>query len=127
MTEILPGKDGRRESGAAAEEAAARFLEQRGYRILARNFNVPRIGELDIVALREGTVHIVEVRARQRGSRFGTGADSITPSKIRRIRNAASIYLDRMQYLNNDVKLLAADVQLDSQGKVGEIHWIPLL
>ena len=115
----------RRATGELAEEAAARCLERAGYTIVARNFAVPRVGELDIVAVRNGQVHIVEVRARRKGSPYGTGADSITAAKIRRIRHTAAIFLDRMQYLNNDVAILAADVELDNFGKTANIHWIP--
>ena len=116
----------RRATGDLAEEAAARCLERAGYTIVARQFSVPRVGELDIVAIRDGRVHIVEVRARRKGSPYGTGADSITAAKIRKIRHTAAIFLDRMEYMNYDVALLAADVELDSVGKVGKIHWIPM-
>jgi putative endonuclease len=113
-------------AGFLAEEAVAKWLAGEGYSILDRNFSVPRIGELDIVAIRNGALHIVEVRARRQGSRFGTGADSITPAKLRRIRNTAAIYMARKQLLNNDVYLLAADVALDSRGDIVSICIIPM-
>ena len=116
----------RRLSGLRAEEAVAQRLAGEGYTILDRNYSVPRIGELDIVAFSENVVHIVEVRARRQGSRFGTGAESITAAKIHRIRNTASIYLARNQLMNNDVYLLAADVALDTHGNVVSIQMIPM-
>ncbi len=77
--------------GRAAEAAAARLLEQSGYRILRRNFRA-RGGELDLVARDGGTLAIVEVRYRA-GGRYGGGADSITAAKRRRIALAARVLL----------------------------------
>ena len=48
--------------GAAAEEAACRYLAEQGFRVLDRNWRRPW-GELDIVAARGATVHFVEVKA----------------------------------------------------------------
>ena len=79
--------------GRAAEAAAARHLEQAGYRILGRNFRA-RGGELDLVAMDGATLAIIEVRYRA-GSRYGGGAASITPAKQRRIVRAARLLLAR--------------------------------
>jgi putative endonuclease len=79
------------ESGRAAEAAAAQLLERRGYRILRRNFRT-RGGELDLVAEDAGTLAIVEVRYRA-PSRYGGGAESVTPAKRRRIVHASRVLL----------------------------------
>ena len=73
--------------GRAAEAAAARFLERHGYRILAANFRA-RGGELDLVAVDDGVLAIVEVRYRAT-DRYGGGAASITRGKRSRIVRAA--------------------------------------
>ena len=39
---------GRREAGQRGEHIAARYLEQRGYRVVARNYRCS-IGEMDLV------------------------------------------------------------------------------
>jgi len=48
--------------GRAGEEAAARHLEEKGIQILEKNFR-SRMGEIDIVALDEGTIVFAEVKA----------------------------------------------------------------
>lgn len=75
-------------SGAAAEEAAARHLEARGYRILARNVK-SKVGELDIVARDGRVVCFVEVRAR----RDGRAAETVDARKQRKLARAAAHYL----------------------------------
>lgn len=44
-----------------AEEAAARFLKRKGYRIIERNYRT-RFGEIDIVARYDGYLVFVEVK-----------------------------------------------------------------
>jgi putative endonuclease len=69
-----------------AEEVAQRHLEDRGWLLLAANAVVPG-GELDLV-MRDGrTVVAVEVRQRTH-ARFGDAAESLRPTKLRRLRRA---------------------------------------
>jgi putative endonuclease len=77
--------------GRAAEAAAARELERRGYRILATNFRA-RCGELDLVAQDGGVLAIVEVRYRA-SDRCGGGGASITRGKRSRIVRTARVLL----------------------------------
>ena len=77
--------------GRAAEAAAARFLERRGYRIFATNFRA-KGGELDVVADDGGVLAIVEVRYRA-SDRYGGAAASITYAKRSRLIRAARVLL----------------------------------
>ena len=77
--------------GQAAEEAACRYLERAGYRLLTRNFR-SRLGELDIVATEADVLAIVEVRYRSRRD-FGGPAASITAAKRMRLVRAAQALL----------------------------------
>ena len=77
--------------GAAAEDLAAEFLSARGLAIVARNYRC-RGGEIDLIA-RDGAM-LVFVEVRLRGSQeFGGAAVSITATKRRRLRLAATHYL----------------------------------
>lgn len=49
--------------GRTGEDLAAKHLEGRGYSILERNYRAP-YGEIDLVALDNGTVVFVEVKTR---------------------------------------------------------------
>jgi putative endonuclease len=77
--------------GAAYEAQAAAFLEAAGFRILDRNWACP-MGELDLVAEKNGLVAFVEVRARS-NSAYGSPAESVTRSKQLKIIKAAQAYL----------------------------------
>lgn len=82
-----------RQQGSRWERHAESFLRDRGLKSLARNFH-SRFGELDLVMLDGLVLVFVEVRYR-RVDRFGTGADSVTRAKQRRLVKAAQYFLVR--------------------------------
>ena len=79
------------ETGRAGERAAAEHLRRAGYEICALNWRHGRY-ELDIVARKDFTLHIVEVKTRRRGSLTPPEA-AITPQKFRALRRAANSYI----------------------------------
>jgi putative endonuclease len=73
--------------GAYGERIAARYLEERGMKVLERNWRC-RFGELDLV-LRDGDeVVACEVKAR-RGTGFGHPLEAVGTTKLERIRQLA--------------------------------------
>lgn len=78
-----------RRRGDRAERVAARYLQRRGWRILARNWRGGG-GELDLVAARRRTLVIVEVKTR---SEAGWLEDPVGWRQTLRIHRAAAAYL----------------------------------
>ena len=85
--------DDRQELGALGERVAARWLERRGWEVLARRF---RSGhrDLDLVARRAGVVAFVEVKAR-RGLALGDPVAAVGRWKQRQLARSAWIWIDR--------------------------------
>ncbi len=77
--------------GRAAEEAAARYLEARGWRILGRNVRVGR-GELDLIVRRGPVLAFVEVKARRTRS-CGAPEDAVDGAKRRQVARLAELWL----------------------------------
>ncbi len=77
--------------GAWGEEQAARFLTERGYRLLERNYR-SRYGEIDLILEYEGFLVFAEVKLR-RSARYGTPAEAVTWTKQQRLRTTALLYL----------------------------------
>ncbi|MGI5877026.1 MAG: YraN family protein [Christensenellales bacterium] len=80
-----------RELGRSGEQAAGRYLESLGCRIVARNYRT-RQGEVDLIALDGETVVFAEVKTR-RSQRAGSGAESVTARKQEHIIRAALAFL----------------------------------
>ncbi len=79
------------ELGRQGEEAAAFFLEDQGYAIRHRNwFNKHK--ELDLVAEKAGELIIAEVKTRT-ATGFNKPEDTLSPVKIRRLVQAADVYV----------------------------------
>ena len=81
--------------GDAGEDEALAYLQERGLRLLQRNYRTPGRGggEIDLIMeATDGTVVFVEVRRRSRTD-FGGAAASIGHQKQRRIIFAARHYL----------------------------------
>jgi len=76
--------------GKKGESLAADWLKQQGFEVIQRNF---RFGpcEIDIIALRAGMLHFIEVKCRNGGKVFPEA--SVTKSKIRTLLRAINHYL----------------------------------
>lgn len=83
----------KRRMGKMGEELAADMLTAAGYRVLDRNYTTKE-GEIDIIAVKDGVLHFVEVKTRT-GNEFGYPADAVTETKQKRIRKAAISYLSK--------------------------------
>jgi putative endonuclease len=77
----------RKEAGDTAEHAALLYLQERGLKLLLRNYSC-RGGEIDLVMLDHDVLALIEVRFRK-DSRFGGAAASVTKTKQQRIALAA--------------------------------------
>jgi putative endonuclease len=77
--------------GSQWEKVAESFLNQRGLKTLKRNY-LARFGEIDLVMLHAGTVVFIEVRYRG-SDRHGSGADSVTWCKQKKLERAALLFL----------------------------------
>jgi putative endonuclease len=76
--------------GREGEDAAARFLEAQGYRIVARNVRLPG-GEIDAICLEGGCLVFVEVKRRD-GRRFGSALAAVNARKRQTLRALAADY-----------------------------------
>lgn len=77
--------------GMEGEDAACRYLQEKGYRIVERNWHSGH-KELDIVALIGNCLVIVEVKTRS-NEEYQEPWDAVTPVKMRRIAQAAHHYV----------------------------------
>lgn len=93
--------------GREAEAAAARYLEQQGYKVLEQNWRT-KACEIDIVATKNKTAYCVEVKYRQNDS-HGTGLEYITPTKQKQMKFAAEVWAAKSHW-HDDFTLAAVEV-----------------
>ncbi|MGE5197812.1 MAG: YraN family protein [Deltaproteobacteria bacterium] len=95
--------------GKSGEEAAADFLKENGYKILARNYRL-KLGEIDIVAEEKDTVCFVEVKTRS-SYKFGLPQEALSNFKQRQIGKVALVYLKAHGLLNKKARFDVVSVE----------------
>ncbi|MBQ4650153.1 MAG: YraN family protein [Firmicutes bacterium] len=94
--------------GRLGEELAAALLEERGYRIVMRNFSC-KFGEVDIIARKGGLIAFVEVKTRL-SEDYGRGRESVTAAKRQRIRWCAEYYLSHTRWVYDTVDFQVIEI-----------------
>lgn len=85
--------DERHRYGVAGEEQAIRYLQSRGWTVVAHRFRAGR-AEIDLIARRGQVVAFIEVKSR-RGSGFGSPLEAVTGPKRRELVKAARAWVGR--------------------------------
>ncbi len=111
----------RNKSGVWGEIYAARYLRDRGCRILTSNY-VCRFGELDIVAQRKNTLLFIEVKTRNIGTETRP-MEAVDFLKQERIKAAAKSYI-KMTEFDSDSRFDVCEVYLNDDMTLGSINYI---
>ncbi len=80
--------------GELGEQFAACKLIQNNHEIIEMNYNVPKVGELDIISRNNGDLVFTEVKTQTTGRGWGEPSSQIDEKKRDRIMNAVQNYLD---------------------------------
>lgn len=87
--------------GRRAEQAAAVYLDMRGFKIIEQNWRRPR-AEIDIIAKKDGVMHLIEVKYR-RSDDQGGGLEAITATKLKHMQRAAWLWSEETKWRGEQV------------------------
>lgn len=90
-----------RKIGWKVEEFVSSFLHKNGYEIIDRNYRTS-FGEIDIIALNDGTLVFIEVKYRK-NYKFGYPEDAVGYRKLKTIQKVAEHYI--LNHKNKKEKL----------------------
>ena len=85
----------RKEKGKYGEELASTYLLQAGHVIIARNIH-SRFGQIDIMSIKEQTIHIIEVKSRYIYDKH-TEKASYSMSSLKKSRMRKTFYSTAVQ------------------------------
>jgi len=111
--------------GKTSEAAVRKLFIRKGFREIARNYFVHKIGELDLVFLKDETVYIVEVKSRHISNLYGGPESAITGLKKKKVYATAARLISQYGLDSYDIKFLAGCVTHDSEGLVVKIEILP--
>jgi putative endonuclease len=76
--------------GNENEALAVDFLVAEGFLIIEQNYYARKLGEIDIIATRDGVLHFIEVKS---GQADFDPVYNFTPSKQRKVINSSYYYM----------------------------------
>lgn len=88
----------RRKIGQEQEKLAAKYLEEKGYEILERNYRI-RTGEIDLIARDARYLVFIEVKYRK-NLQMGDPLEAVDVRKQQRIYQTARYYLHQKKWEN---------------------------
>ena len=119
--------------GNIGEDIAVKYLENKGFDILDRNY-LKKYGEIDIVVQKLGTIHFIEVKSVSRETHIDNVSrvtddyrpeDNIHPQKLKRIARTIQAYLFE-KYPKEEPKWLfgVITVRLDVKNKKALVKFL---
>jgi putative endonuclease len=80
-----------RQTGRVGEQAAAEYLQSKGYEVISRNFST-RFGEIDLICRVNDITVFVEVKTKK-GGNFGSPEEMFTRYKYEKVRRMGQVFL----------------------------------
>lgn len=114
-------------SGSFAEQEVCSHLLQQGYEILARNYWLRPIGEIDIIACKKDQLLIVEVKARAGSDYLINCEQSLNPHKRDRIERLSNYFIATSPRQFKSVRTVLAACHLQTPEKIDKINYIEWL
>ena len=101
-------------TGLLGETLAAEMLQQKGFRILCRNYRKGRT-EIDIIAASKDLLLFIEVKTRRGSNSFGYPEEAVNRKKAARIIWAAGFYIEKIDW-QKDIRFDIVAVHLPEHG-----------
>ena len=102
--------------GKKGEDIACKYLEQKGHRIVDRNFRV-KFGEIDVVSEKAGLIYFSEVKTVNLSNREvgeHRPEDNVSPWKMKKLSRAIELYiLKKLPDYKKEWYFLVIAVKLD--------------
>lgn len=104
----------KKELGKKGESICCRYLIKNGFEIISRNYH-KRIGEIDIIAFKKGTIHFFEVKTVSRetvnrnksynNDYHHNPEENVTREKINRIEKTAQLFLSEKGFKDEYIQI----------------------
>lgn len=124
MTELISD----RKLGNLGENLAIKYLLKNGYEILERNYffkikNGPQLGEIDIIAKKDGKIFFFEVKTLSKKEFIGP-EEKVNFKKIKKIEQVAQIWLDaNKKYFSQEWEMGVIAITINFENKAAKITY----
>lgn len=109
--------------GKLAEDYAVKLLLRNDYKVIDRNFR-SKIGEIDIIAIKNNCLIFAEVKARW-SQKFGKPEEAVTSSKLWKIGRTGEYYSLLHPDLPKKLRIEVVALEIEN-GKLSSARIIPV-
>jgi putative endonuclease len=100
-----------RSIGKIGEDTAVEYIENRGYKVIDRNYT-SRWGEIDIISEKDGVLVFVEVKTKI-GDKYGAPWESVTFFKYQKLKRSIQYYITSNKHSNRKCRIDVCGVLLN--------------
>jgi len=115
--------------GSLGERLAVKLLLSKGFEIIDQNVRLGKFSELDIVAIKDKVLHIIEVKTVYKCGKVGDNLDfpiyNITSRKVKHLRLGTQMYLQKRKFQDMDITIDAIACIVDNCHKKSWIKFYP--
>jgi putative endonuclease len=108
-------------TGSLGEKIATQHLFEKGFRIINRNVR-SRLGEIDIIAMYDTTIHFIEVKTRF-GDSHGKPYEAINYYKLNHMKKTAQLYVLQNKFGRHKLSLDVVSIILNPDRSVKDIKF----
>lgn len=107
--------------GCYGEAVALKFLQNKGFKLLKKNFTT-RWGEIDLICKKNKEIHFIEVKSRI-GDKKGKPYESINNSKINSLKRAIYFYILKNKLKNFKLYFDVISIIFNSKKEVLDLRF----
>lgn len=115
--------------GSLGERLAIKLLLSKSFEIVDQNVRLGKLSELDIVAIKDKVLHIIEVKTVYKCGKLGDNLDfpiyNITPRKVKHLKLGAQLYVQKQKYTDMDITIDTIACIVDNCCKKSWIKFYP--
>lgn len=111
--------------GDNGEDAVIKLMEENGYILLCRNFEIHNVGELDCVFRKDRDIYVVEVRSRRNLGNYPSSSETVDFRKRKKIERCTRYLVSEYKLYDFNITFLVAQVTHDASGMIKKVEVIP--
>lgn len=112
--------------GNLGEKIAEKYLCGKGFEILTGQYHASKLGEIDIIAEKDGHLHFVEVKTRTHNPNFqeNNPEDAINYTKQKRIKMSVFHFLMTHNIPRDDFQIDCIAIELNQETRKAKIRYL---
>lgn len=125
LKNILAPSDHTLAVGSRTEFHVISHLFDQGFCVIGRNYKITGLGEIDLLAMKDHVLYVIEVKGRRdTSSAFGGAEEALSAAQRRRLKQVAVRAAESLAH-EGDIAFIYAACDLDASGVVKHIHFMP--